>query len=189
MENNQNPQEETNKPSLLQLVKFFLKIGATSFGGQVPTHICDSFLRNKWLNEQECLEALNLCQTLPGATSVNLATFVGRCFHGLAGSLISSIVLLLPGATLLIISSNILQSLPNQNIIQGALSTTAAATIGLIIGTAIRLASSIKQKQISLIITSLSFVLIGIYQLPVPLVIVGSGLIIFTWNKFNASIN
>lgn len=189
MENNLDFQEETKQPSLLQLVVFFIKIGGTSFGGQVPTHICDSFIRNKWLNEQECLEALNLCQTLPGATSVNLATFVGRCFHGFAGSLISAIVLLLPGATMLVISSNILQSLPNQNIIQGALSTTSAATIGLLVGTAIRLASSLKQKQLSLIITSISFLLIGIYQLPVPLVIVGSGLIIFTWNKVNASIN
>ncbi len=188
MENNENsPGKNSNssivKPSILKIIKFFTKVGATAFGGGVPVHLCDNFLRNKWLNEQECLEALNLCQTLPGATSVNLATFIGWRFQGLIGALVSPFVLLLPGAIIILIVSNILAVLPQQTIIEGALSATAAASIGMWLGTAIRFALSLKQKQFSLIITLITFVFVGIYRLPVPLIILSTGLIVFIWNK------
>jgi chromate transporter len=199
MENNEHIEEENNhsiliKPSIFQLIKFFIQVGSTSFGGGISMYLCEHLLRKKWFNEQKCLEALNLCQTLPGGTSVNLSTFIGQCFHGFLGALISPIVFLFPGAMLLLIASNILVALPHQHIIKGALSATAAATIGLILGMAIKLASSINQKPTSLVITLITFVLIGIYRLPVPFLIVGTGLIIFTWNKrqegkVNASIN
>lgn len=199
MENNKHIEQENNhsiliKPSIFQLIKFFLQVGSTSFGGGISMHIYDHLLRKKWFNEQKCLEALNLCQTLPGGTSVNLSSFIGQSFHGFLGALISPIFFLLPGSLLLLITSNILVTLPHQNIIKGALSATAAATIGLILGMAIKLASSINPKPTSLVITLITFVLIGIYRLPVPFLIVGTGLIVFTWNKLqerkvNGSIN
>ena len=169
--------------SLLQLVVFFAKVGATAFGGGVPMHLCDHFLRNGWLTEQECLEALNLCQTLPGATSINLSTFIGWRFKGFLGALLSTIALLLPGAVVLLLASNILVMLPQKTIIQGALSATAAATVGLLLGTAVKFVLSVSRKHVSLAIALITFILIGIYRWPVPFLIVSTALLVFTCNK------
>jgi chromate transport protein ChrA len=180
--------EENNNSHKLQitcfkLVLFFGKVGATAFGGGVPAHLCSNFLKNAWLNEQECLELLNLCQLLPGATSVNIATLIGWRFQGLLGALIAPLALLLPGAIALLLTSNILITLTQQPIIQGVLSATAAATVGLFLGVAIRLLLAVNRKYISFFISSIIFILVGIYQVPVPLIILPTLLLNFAWNR------
>jgi len=143
----------------------------------------DSFSRRGWLNEKEYLEAFNWCQCLPGPNGTNLSTYLGWRFKGPWGALLCPIVLLLPGATLVLVVSDLLAKIPQQPVVQGALNSVAAAAIGLLLGAISRLARSALNERIRLLVAVVTFVLVGIFRVPVYLVIVSMGLVLYCWDN------
>lgn len=79
-----------SKPSRSQLFRAFFRIGLTAFGGpaMIP-HIRKLVIDEKnWMSEADFKTGLAICQAIPGATVVQLATYVGLRIHGLAGAMI-----------------------------------------------------------------------------------------------------
>ncbi|TBR61356.1 chromate transporter [Mastigocladus laminosus UU774] len=173
----------TKEVSLLQLVSVFASIGMTAFGGGVPIHILDSFSRRGWLNEKEYLEAFNWCQCLPGPNVSNLSSFLGWRFKGFWGALLCPIFLLLPGATMVLLASGLLARMPQQPVIQGALDSVAAAAVGLLLGAVGRLSAKALTEPMRLLAAVVTFVLVGVFRVPIYLVIVSIGLILYCLNR------
>jgi chromate transporter len=173
----------TTEVSLLQLVALFATVGMTAFGGGVPVHILDSFSRRGWLTEKEYLEAFNWCQCLPGPNVSNLSTFLGWRFKGFWGALLCPIVLLLPGAAMVLLASELLARMPQQPVVQGALNSVAAAAVGLLLGALWRLAAKALLQRTRLLAAVVTFVLVGIFSVPTYLVIVSIGLILYCLDK------
>ncbi len=67
----------------------FLKLGMTAFGGPAMTaHIRDlAVLRREWLSDNEFRDGIALCQSIPGATAMQSAAYVGLKVHGVCGAL------------------------------------------------------------------------------------------------------
>ena len=78
---------------LLELFILFFKLGAFTIGGGIAML---PLLRNtlveekKWFDEEEFVDIVSVCQSLPGVVAINMATYVGYKKKGLAGSLIST---------------------------------------------------------------------------------------------------
>lgn len=172
----------TAEISLLQLLSVFASVGITAFGGGVPIHILDNFSRRSWLNEKEYLETFNWCQCLPGPNVSNLSTYLGWRFKGFWGALLCPILVLLPGATIVLLASEILDRMPQQPVVQGALNSVAAAAVGLLLGAIWRLARSALKERVRLLTAIMTFVLVGIFRVPTYLAIVSMGLILYYWN-------
>jgi len=85
----------------------FLRLGLTAFGG--PAMIAYirklSVNRNKWLDEETFKDGVSLCQSIPGATAMQMAAYVGLRSNGLRFALLSYVGFGLPAFTLMLILS------------------------------------------------------------------------------------
>jgi len=85
-------------PSLKELIKESLYIGATSFGGPAMfAQIKKKFVtEKKWIDEKELLDAISFAQILPGATGILVMACIGYKLRDIAGTLVVSFFFILP---------------------------------------------------------------------------------------------
>jgi chromate transporter len=98
-----------SKPSLQNLFLSFLRLGLTAFGGPaMVAHIKEmSVTRRKWLDEDRFKNGVALCQTIPGATAMQTAAYVGFRARGIEGALASFVGFSLPAFILMLILSSL----------------------------------------------------------------------------------
>ena len=91
-------------PSLAALFLSFLKLGATAFGGpaMVPYIGKMAIEQKHWLDEQTFRDGVALCQTIPGATAMQMSAYVGFRARGVAGAAVSFIGFGLPAFLLMV---------------------------------------------------------------------------------------
>jgi chromate transporter len=91
-------------PPLTDLFLSFLKLGATAFGGpaMVPYVGKMAVEQRKWLDEETFRDGVALCQTIPGATAMQTAAYVGFRAGGVAGAAVSFIGFGLPAFLLMV---------------------------------------------------------------------------------------
>ena len=77
--------------SLGQLFIAFLRLGSTAFGGPaMVAYIRKMAVEDKhWVDEDTFRNGVALCQTIPGATAIQVAGYVGLRTRGIAGALAS----------------------------------------------------------------------------------------------------
>ncbi|HQR68601.1 MAG TPA: chromate transporter, partial [Thermoanaerobaculia bacterium] len=64
----------TVRPSVGELARAFLLVGATSFGGGLTGYLRRALVEERrWLTEEEFLRGLSVAQAVPGPNAVNLA--------------------------------------------------------------------------------------------------------------------
>jgi chromate transporter len=101
-------QHAHQRPSLTQLFGSFLRLGITAFGGPaMVAYIKEmSVSRHKWLDEGAFKDGVVLCQSIPGATAMQTAAYVGLRARGIAGALASFVGFGLPAFMLMLILSS-----------------------------------------------------------------------------------
>jgi len=99
------------KPSCRQLFLTFLRLGLTAFGGPaMVAYIRDLAVRNKhWLSEKSFADGTALCQSIPGATAMQVAAYVGLRARGAAGALAAFVGFGLPAFVLMLALSGLYQ--------------------------------------------------------------------------------
>jgi chromate transporter len=97
----------TSKPTTKDLFLSFFRLGLTAFGGPaMVAHIRElSLVRHQWLNEKEFKNGVALCQSIPGATAIQMAAYVGLKSGGVEGALASYVGFGLPAFILMLIFS------------------------------------------------------------------------------------
>jgi chromate transporter len=83
----------------------FLRLGITAFGGPAMiAHIRDlSVIRNRWLMDETFKDGVVLCQSMPGATAMQMAAYVGLRAGGLRGAITSFVGFGLPAFILMLV--------------------------------------------------------------------------------------
>lgn len=94
-----------SSPSLTRLFLSFLRLGLTAFGGPAMiAYIKElSVKKNKWLDEERFKDGMVLCQSIPGATVMQMAGYVGLRVKGISGALASYVGFGLPAFLLMLI--------------------------------------------------------------------------------------
>lgn len=85
-----------------------------------------------WMTDEEVLDCIAVCQSLPGVVAINMATYIGYYKKGLKGALVSTFGVLLPSFVIIILVVSILKSVEQNPYVQGALEGIKAAATGLI---------------------------------------------------------
>jgi chromate transporter len=100
-------QHHSPNPSLFQLFISFLRLGATAFGGPAMVAYIQSMAVEKkhWLDGQSARDGVALCQTIPGATAMQMSAYVGLRAKGVAGAAASFIGFGLPAFLFMMILS------------------------------------------------------------------------------------
>ncbi|MFZ5639673.1 MAG: chromate efflux transporter [Bacillota bacterium] len=128
--------------SLRKLLLMFLKIGATSFGGYMAlvAHVQDNVVeKRKWLSREDFLDGVTLAQMLPGATGINVVTYVGQKLRGTAGGIVSVLAVVAPSFLLMVILSELYLRYRYLPQIEVFLAGVNPAVIALLLVVAVRL--------------------------------------------------
>ncbi len=84
----------------------FLRLGATAFGGPaMVSYIGELATRRKWVTREDFSEGVALCQSIPGATAMQSAAFVGLRAAGVRGALAAYVGFGLPAVLLMLAAS------------------------------------------------------------------------------------
>jgi chromate transporter len=91
----------------IHLFSSFLRLGLTAFGGPAMiAYIKDLAVnRKKWLDQETFKEGVSLCQSIPGATAMQMAAYVGVRSSGVIGGLLCYVGFGLPAFVLMLILS------------------------------------------------------------------------------------
>lgn len=165
-------------PTATQLFLIFTRIGLTSFGGGLSGWLFREFVqRHRWLDEEEFLSGLAVCQTLPGINVSNMAIWIGYRMGGATGALASLIGIIVPPAILIVVIAVAFSTLTHIPLFHAGLVGASAAAIGLSLSMGITIARRIPRKVLPLGIMAATFGAIGIFHLPlIWVVLIGGGL-------------
>jgi len=96
--------EATESVPPIRLFRAFLKLGMTAFGGPaMVAHIRElSVERCRWLSKESFMNGVVLCQSMPGATAMQTAGYVGLRSGGLRGAFASYVGFGLPAFLLMV---------------------------------------------------------------------------------------
>jgi len=99
------PPGSPSGPSAGVIFGSFLRLGITSFGGPAMiAHIKElSVKRNEWLTEGTFRDGIVICQSLPGATAMQMAAYVGLRLGGVRGAFASYVGFGLPAFLLMLV--------------------------------------------------------------------------------------
>ena len=96
-------------PSIGVLFLSFLRLGLTAFGGPAMVAYIGEMAvkRRKWLDQETFKRGVALCQSIPGATAMQSAAYVGFCVRGITGALAAYVGFGLPAFVLMVILSSL----------------------------------------------------------------------------------
>jgi len=133
---------ETPTYSLLQLVVYFLKLGAIGFGGPVAlTGYMQRDLvdRRAWVTQAEYKDGLALAQLAPGPLAAQLAIYLGFVDYGVLGATLVAVAFVLPSFIIVVIGGWLYVTYAGLSWIQDVFYAVGAAVIGIIANSAYKL--------------------------------------------------
>ena len=110
--------EQISGPSIGQLVKQFLQIGISAFGGYTALIAVvqkELVERRRWLKDEQILDSISVASLLPGPLAVNVIAYAGYVLRGWIGAIISMTAVLLPSFVLMIAVAIGLEYLDDSN--------------------------------------------------------------------------
>lgn len=133
-------------PALFELFWAFAKASISGFGGVLPFARHMIIVEKRWLTELEFANLFSFCQFMPGANVVNLAICIGRRFHGPVGAVVSVLGMLVPPTLVILLLGAFYAQVGEAPVMKGIFRGLGAAAAGLVVGTSLHMARSLKQK-------------------------------------------
>lgn len=128
----------TEKPNytLIDLIKYFLRLGMTGFGG--PVALVGYMHRDlvedkKWINESDFKEGLALSQLAPGPLAAQLGIYIGFVHFGVLGATLSGLAFVLPSFIMVVLLGIAYQAYGGLPWMQAIFYGISAAVIGIIV--------------------------------------------------------
>jgi chromate transporter len=145
--------------SLPLLFKRFLKLGATAYGGPAIAQQMKKAIVKEWgwLKEPEFMQGLALCQLIPGATFVQLSTYIGYRLRGIWGAFTCAVAFVLPAFFLLLILSTLYFGLGNLWFIQALFKGLGAIVMAIVLNALINFGKPIFKDWKGILIAAFSF--------------------------------
>jgi chromate transporter len=122
----------------------FTWLALQGFGGVLPVAQRELVEKRAWYTDQEFLEEWAVAQVMPGPNIVNLAIIYGSKHFGFLGALTAVAGMLLFPLLVLIVIAIFSLNYGDQPVISGALRGMGAVAAGLIAGTSLKLAKTLK---------------------------------------------
>lgn len=159
---------------MTELFVTFFKLGLFTIGGGVAMiPILRDIVTNQkhWFSDEEAVDILSICQTLPGVVAVNMATYVGFKRRGLLGSFVATTGIIMPSFIIILLIANGLNFIRENRILLGALGGLKAAAVGLILIAIWSIGKTVLKDAFSIIGGIISMILIIVLHVKVALVV------------------
>jgi chromate transporter len=141
-----------------EIARAFLHLGLTAFGGLAMVEPMRKMAVDKqaWLHQEEFLDGLALCQMLPGATVVQLGTYVGYRLRRVAGALIAAAAFILPAFILMLVLSFLYFKYTDISWVQAVSRGMGAVVIALLLQALWRLSQAVGKHWLDVVIALLA---------------------------------
>ena len=172
----------TASPSVTftDLLRVFTRVGLLSFGGpagQIALMHRELVEDRAWIGEDDFLHALNFCHLLPGPEAQQLATWIGWRLHGWRGGLAAGLLFVIPGALIILALSVLYGVAANLNWVEALFLGVKAAVLAIVVQALLRIAGRALDTKLKRVLAMAAFVGLFLFDLPFPLIVLGSGLI------------
>jgi chromate transporter len=173
------------EPKSKETIQYFLKLGATGFGGPVAltaTMQTELVEKRNWIKREEFDQAFPLIKSMPGALAFQTAVYLSFRYGGFSCATLAGICLVLPAALMMVALAYFGHYL-NQSIwVQSILIGFQSGAMALIALACFQLAKPYK-KEFQFWILSFFGSILAYFHLPEPLLIISFGLISITFSK------
>jgi chromate transporter len=154
----------------------FVSAGGLSFGGGAVAYLREYIVREQgWLDDEGFLGAMEISETVPGLIAVNMSVIVGDNLRGIPGAIVATLGMLLPGAISVMALAILYQSNHANPHVKEFLLGIAAAAVGLLATVALQLGRRQFGKFPDVAIVIVTFVMVSILKVSLPIVLVTLG--------------
>jgi chromate transporter len=139
-----------NRPTTMDLLKYFLYLGSLGFGGPVALvgyMQRDLVEQRKWFTKEEYIKSLALAQLAPGPLAAQLAICLGYVHSRVRGATLVSLVFVLPSFVMTVAISWLYVRFGGLSWMQAAFYGVGATVIGIITIAAYKLARLTMAKE------------------------------------------
>jgi chromate transporter len=125
-------------PSLASLFVSFLRLGCTAFGGPAMVAYIRrlAVVRKGWIDADDFPQGVALCQSLPGATAMQCAAWVGWRVRGLGGAISTYLGFGLPAFVMMLALAAIYQRVATVDVVAAAMGNLRALVVALVANSA-----------------------------------------------------
>lgn len=141
----------------------------------------------EWLEDDEMIDCIAISQSLPGIIAINMATYIGMKLRGFKGALSATLGVILPSFIIIILAVTILDSIGDNQYVQGAFIGVKAAVCGLIVVTVVRMGKKILRSVFAWVLAAMAFVAIIVFGINAIWVILAGAVIGFLCNGVKIS--
>ena len=157
----------------------FLKIGATLYGSGyvLLAYLRADFVRGLgWLTDRQLIDAIAIGQVTPGPVFTT-ATFIGYLLGGVPGALLATLAIFLPSFIFVGAASLVIDRIRNSPWASGFLDGVNVASLGLMLGVTIQLASTAVVDPLTILIVFASLLLLLRFKVNSTWLIAGGALL------------
>jgi len=161
------------------LFRAFNRLALQGFGGVLPVAQRELVERRRWLSKAEFLELLSIGQVLPGPNIVNMALIFGDRFFGWRGAFAALAGLMLAPLAIVLVLAVLVQQGTGSPQMVDALRGMGVVAAGLIVSTAVKLSSALRDNRMGLAIcigfVAATVIAVGVMRWPLVGVLLGLG--------------
>jgi chromate transporter len=179
------PEGRDTVPSISEIFFGFMFLGLIGFGGVLPLARRMMVEQRKWLNDEEFIEVVGLCQFLPGGNIINVSVAVGLKFRGVAGAVAGLLgIIIIPTAIVMALGA-VYEHYQSDPRVMHLFAGLAAAAAGLLVSMAVKLALPLRGKPMAIAIAAVCFIAIAVLRFPLlPTMLVLTPISIFILWRF-----
>lgn len=171
--------------NLLNIFWLFLKISATTHGGgYAMVGIMERELveNKKVLSDDDFVEIIGVCQTLPGPLALTSSSFIGYRLIGFSGAIFALLGILIPSFVMIFIIATLLLTFDQNPYVIAAIEGVDSFVPMLILLAVIKFFKNVEKTKQNLILILISIIALEIFNInPILLIVAYSayGIIIF----------
>ena len=174
------PTEPPRRIPIIDLVKYFLRLGALGFGG--PVALCSQMERELveqkgWLTRSEMRDAIAVSQSLPGPLAIQVGIFVSHMRGGFWGAWAGGWAFILPNFLIVAALGALYVYFGGLSWMTAVFYGVAPAVIALILHSCWRLSRLGMEHWLQWLIAVVAFVITVVLQSEVALLFIGAGVV------------
>ena len=135
------------------------RLGSTAYGGPAMIGQIKEAVVNRyaWVKEEEFMRGVALCQLIPGATMVQIVTYIGYRVRGIWGALTAAVAFVLPAFIALLVLSTIYFKYHSLWFVEALFKGLGAIVVAIILNACITFGRPVLKDWKVIIIAVLSF--------------------------------
>lgn len=185
-ENLQSNAPQRQPASYAEMFWLFAKIGLVTVGGgavMLPL-IQDAVVeKKKWLGEEEFADAVALCNSAPGAFTVNASIYIGYKERGLSGAIASMLGMVTPSVVIILILAYMILLGSNVDFLQQFFLGVRPIVAALLLDAGLKLHKLMLRKPFDFALLALGLAMLLLSGINTVFVILAGALISIIYNR------